>query len=368
MKVLSVLGTRPEAIKMASVIKELEKHRRQVESVVCVTGQHRQMLDQVLALFEITPHIDLDLMEPNQSLASLTARALNKLSEVIVQVKPDVTLVQGDTTTAMIAGLASFYQKVAVGHVEAGLRTYDIYSPFPEEVNRRMISALASYNFAPTERAANTLKAEGFLQETIFMTGNTVIDALLMMVKKGGQLGMNFLNAGRKLILVTAHRRESFGRPFESICNALKAIAVRNPDVEIVYPVHLNPNVRDVVYRILSKQERFHLIEPLEYQKLVGLMNLSYIVLTDSGGIQEEAPALGKPVLVLRDKTERPEAVECGCAKLIGTNTDTIIREAEKLLHDPNEYKKMSKTVSPYGDGKAAQRIVKILLSKHRSE
>jgi UDP-N-acetylglucosamine 2-epimerase (non-hydrolysing) len=366
MKVLSIFGTRPEAIKMAPVVKELEKHSDVIESIVCVTGQHREMLDQVLSLFAIKPQIDLDLMEPNQSLASLTAKAMKTLTDVIIQVKPNIILVQGDTTTAMVAGLAGFYQKVSVGHVEAGLRTYDRYSPFPEEINRRLISSLATYNFAPTQAAVNALLAEGFPQESIFLTGNTVIDALFMTVNKDCELGMDFLNPNKKLILVTAHRRESFGKPFQDICNGLKEIAMRNSEVEIVYPVHLNPNVRGVVYRVLSNQERFHLIEPLEYKKFVHLMNRSHIVLTDSGGIQEEAPALGKPVLVLRDKTERPEAIESGTVKLIGTDTQVIINETEKLLHDKDEYNKMSKAVSPYGDGRAAERIAGIILSKYR--
>jgi UDP-N-acetylglucosamine 2-epimerase (non-hydrolysing) len=352
---------------MAPVVKELEKHPHEIESIVCVTGQHREMLRQVLSLFDIKPQVDLDLMEPNQTLALLTAKAITTLTEVLIQVKPDVTLVQGDTTTAMVAGLASFYQKVAVGHVEAGLRTYDKYSPFPEEINRRIISVLGTYNFAPTQTAVNALLAEGFAGDSIFLTGNTVIDALFTTVRKDCNLGMDFLDPNKKLILVTAHRRESFGQPFRDICNGLKALAERNPDVQLVYPVHLNPNVREVVYQTLANQERFHLIEPLEYGKIVHLMNRSYIVLTDSGGIQEEAPALGKPVLVLREKTERPEAVESGTARLIGTDTQAIIRETEKLLRDRNEYEKMSKAVSPYGDGHAAERIVEILLSKHKA-
>jgi UDP-N-acetylglucosamine 2-epimerase (non-hydrolysing) len=366
MRILSIFGTRPEAIKMAPIVKELEKHKDRIESVVCVTGQHREMLDQVLSLFEIEPQIDLDLMEPNQSLASLTAKAVKNLTDVIVKVKPDVVLLQGDTTTAMLAALTGFYQKVSVGHVEAGLRTYDRYNPFPEEINRRLISALATYNFAPTQTAVNALLSEGFPEESIFLTGNTGIDALFMTVKKDCELDMDFLDLSKKLILVTAHRRESFGKPFQDICNGLKEITVRNPEVEIVYPVHLNPNVREVVYRTLSNQERFHLIEPLEYKKFVHLMNRSHIVLTDSGGIQEEAPTLGKPVLVLRNKTERPEAVESGTVKLIGTDTQTIISETERLLHDKDEYNRMSKAVSPYGDGHAAERIVEILLSNRK--
>lgn len=362
MQVLSVFGTRPEAIKMAPVVKELEKHSDNIESIVCVTGQHREMLDQVLSLFEIKPQIDLNLMEPNQTLASLTAKAITSLTDVIASVEPDVVLVQGDTATAMVASLASFYQKVPVGHVEAGLRTYDRYSPFPEEINRRLISVLATYNFAPTQTAVDALLAEGFPKESIFLTGNTVVDALLMTVRKDYELDIGFPLLSDKLILVTAHRRENFGKPFENICIALKEIALRNPEVEIVYPVHLNPNVRKTVYQVLKNQERIHLIEPLEYKKFAHLMNRSYLILTDSGGIQEEAPVLGKPVLVLRRETERPEAVEAGAVKVVGTDTENIINETERLLYDKDEYSRMSKAISPYGDGHAAERIVEIIL------
>lgn len=365
MRILSIFGTRPEAIKMAPVIKELEKHSDAIESVVCVTGQHREMLDQVLRLFEIEPQIDLDIMEPNQTLPSLTAKILTRLTDAIADIRADLVLMQGDTTTAMSASLATFYQKVPVGHVEAGLRTYDRYSPFPEEIDRRLISVLATYNFAPTQAAVDALIAEGFPKESIFLTGNTVVDALLMIVKRDCEFDLGFSNLNGKLILVTAHRRENYGKPFHNICRALKEIVVRNPEVEIVYPVHLNPNVRSVVYQILSDQERIHLIEPLDYEKFVHLMNRSYIVLTDSGGIQEEAPALGKPVLVLRSETERPEAVESGTAKIVGAHTETIISETEKLLYDKNEYNRMSKAVSPYGDGHAAEKIVRILLSRN---
>lgn len=363
MRILSVFGTRPEAIKMAPVVKELEKHSNSVESVVCVTGQHREMLDQVLSLFEIEPQIDLNLMEPNQTLASLTARVMTGLTEIIVDIKPDVVLLQGDTTTAMVASLAAFYQKVPVGHVEAGLRTYNKYSPFPEEINRRLISILATYNFAPTQTSVDALISEGFPMDSVFLTGNTVIDALLMTVNKKCELDMDILNSDRKLILVTAHRRENFGKPFLDMCTAMKEITRRNADVDIVYPVHLNPNVRKAVNQILSNEERVHLIEPMEYRKFVHLMNHSYIVLTDSGGIQEEAPALGKPVLVMRNETERPEAIECGTAKLVGTETEAIISATEKLLKDEKEYEKMSNAISPYGDGHAAEKIVEILLS-----
>lgn len=362
MRVLSIFGTRPEAIKMAPVVKELEKHKEQFESVVCVTAQHREMLDQVLELFEIRPDIDLDLMQPNQTLSSLTARAMQSVTAVLAKIKPDIVLLQGDTTTAMIAALSSFYQQIPVGHVEAGLRTYDKYNPFPEEINRRLISALASYNFVPTETAVKALLAEGFSQKSIYLTGNTVIDALLMTIKKKCELGLDFLESNKKLVLVTAHRRESFGKPFRDLCTGLKRLAGRNPDIQIVYPVHLNPNVRKVVFDILAGTDRFHLIEPLEYKNFVHLMNRSYIILTDSGGIQEEAPSLGKPVLVMREKTERTEAVEAGTAKLVGTNPQTIVAEAEKLLKDRLEYDRMSKAHSPFGDGRAAERIVQILL------
>ncbi|MBN1788440.1 MAG: UDP-N-acetylglucosamine 2-epimerase (non-hydrolyzing) [Sedimentisphaerales bacterium] len=364
MRILSIFGTRPEAIKMAPVVKELQKHSSLIESVVCTTGQHRQMLDQVLSLFEIEPQIDLNLMESNQTLDYLTARAMEGLTKVIIDIKPDIILVQGDTTTAMIASLAGFYQKIAIGHVEAGLRTYNKYSPFPEEINRRLISALATYNFAPTKTAVNALLAEGFKENNIFLTGNTVIDALLLTVKKKCKLDFDFLGSGRKLILVTAHRRENFGKPFLEMCTALKKIAERNDDVDIVYPVHLNPNVRIAVDQILPNTERIHLVEPMEYRKFVHLMNRSYIILTDSGGIQEEAPALGKPVLVMRNDTERPEAVEYGTAKLVGTEMQTIVNETETLLNDENEYTKMSNAVNPFGNGDAAEKIVKVILAK----
>ena len=365
-RILSIFGTRPEAIKMAPVVKELEKHQDSIESFVCVTAQHREMLDQVLSLFEIEPQVDLDLMEANQTLSSLTARALNGVTNVLLDIKPDIVLLQGDTTTAMVASLASFYQKIMVGHIEAGLRTYDKYSPFPEEINRRLVSAMATYNFAPTQKAANALMTEGFSKESIFITGNTVIDALLSTIKKDCELDMDFLDPKKKLILVTAHRRENFGKPFQNMCKALKEIVVRNTDIEVVYPVHLNPNVRKPVNQILENTERFHLIEPLGYKKFVHLMNRSALILTDSGGIQEEAPSLGKPVLVLRNETERPEAVEAGTAKLVGTETETIVSETEKLLHDSDEYEKMARAVNPYGDGNAAKRIVEIVTSKKR--
>jgi len=363
MRILSIFGTRPEAIKMAPVVKELEKYPGRIRSIVCVTAQHRQMLDQVLSLFDVNPDIDLNLMEENQTPASLTANAITSLTEVITQVKPDLVLMQGDTTTAMVAALASFYQKIPVGHVEAGLRTRHRYSPFPEEINRRIISVLATYNFAPTQTAVNALLSEGIPEESIYLTGNTVVDALLMTVKRDYHLDLGLSLNSTKLILVTAHRRENFGRPFENICAALREIARRNPEVEIVYPVHLNPNVQEPVYRILSNQDRICLIAPLEYEKFVHLINCSYLILTDSGGIQEEAPVLGKPVLVMRRETERPEAVEAGAVKVVGTDSELIIAETERLLYDREEYNKMSRAISPYGDGHAAERIVQIIMN-----
>jgi len=391
MRVLSIFGTRPEAIKMAPVVKELGKHPTRMESVVCVTAQHRQMLDQVLKLFAIRPDIDLDLMEENQNLASLTARGITALTEVLQRVRPDLVLVQGDTTTAMVASLAAFYQQIAVGHVEAGLRTRNRYSPFPEEINRRLIGALATYHFAPTQAAADTLSAEGISVESIFITGNTVIDALLWTICQppsletirflirhgipipidnysfyGEQAGDACAPAGDKhrLILVTAHRRENFGRPLENICRALQAIVHRNPDVKIIYPVHMNPNVRGPVHGILNGHERIHLTEPLAYEAFAHLMSQAYLILTDSGGIQEEAPSLGKPVLVMRTETERPEAVTAGTAKVVGVDSAVILEETERLLYDHAAYQRMAKAINPYGDGKAAERIVKAIVSE----
>jgi len=395
MKILTIFGTRPEGIKMAPVVRELEKNSDRVELVVCVTAQHRHMLDQVLNIFHIRPDIDLDLMENDQSPASLTARAMTALTEVLERVRPDLVLVQGDTTTAMVAALAAFYQKIPVGHIEAGLRTHNRYSPFPEEINRHLIGVLATYHFAPTRTAAQALRAEGIPDKNIFVTGNTVIDALLWVVRQppsqqalglferlglSSGAGLRVSDSGlnstdnlrpatcnSKLILVTAHRRENFGQPFENICCALREIVQRNPDVQIVYPVHMNPNVCEPVQRILSGHERVHLIEPLSYEPFVHLMKHAYLILTDSGGIQEEAPALGKPVLVMRRETERPEAVEAGTVKIIGTDTDHIIAETERFLYDRTEYNQMAHAVSPYGDGHAAERIVDIILSQSSS-
>lgn len=370
MKVLSIIGTRPEAIKMAPVIKALGNRHNGIESVVCTSAQHREMLDQVMRLFEITPDLDLNLMKPNQDLHSLTGRVVVEVGRVLHNVKPDVILVQGDTTTVMAASIAAFYHKIPVGHVEAGLRTTNIYSPFPEEANRRLTSVMSAFHFAPTENAKGALLREGIPEEKIFVTGNTVIDALHMILKKPQPAKIkNILNSAgstkknRKIILITAHRRENFGQPFEEICFGLRRLAERNPDLCLVYPVHLNPHVREPVYRSLSNVKNIRLTEPVEYDVIAHLMKMATIILTDSGGIQEEAPALGKPVLVLRTETERPEAVEAGVAKVIGPNADAIVRETELLLKDPQAYQSMARAVSPYGDGKAAERIVDILIS-----
>lgn len=364
--ILFIFGTRPEAIKVAPIIKAL-KNSQQFEVLVCVTAQHREMLDQVLAFFEIKPDYDLNLMKKDQTLFDITAESLKGLESVIQEANPEIIFVQGDTTTAFIGALAGFYKKVKIVHIEAGLRSGEKYSPFPEEMNRILTGNLADYHFAPTEKAANNLRSEG-ITENIWVVGNTVIDALFLgleIIKDRGektyQEFFNFLNFSNRIVLVTGHRRESFGRPFENICNALRAIADRFDDVEIVYPVHLNPNVREPVNRILKGHERIHLIEPLEYPHLIWLMNKSYMVITDSGGIQEEAPSLGKPVLVMREVTERTEGIDAGNARLVGTGKDGIYGGAEELLNDKNVYRSMSQSINPYGDGKASERIVKII-------
>lgn len=363
-KVICIFGTRPEAIKMAPVIRELKKFPDKYKVTTCVTAQHREMLDQVLSYFDLKSDIDLNLMRDNQSLDELTAKSITQLSVVIADVKPDLVLAQGDTTTAMAAALASFYKKVPIGHIEAGLRTNNLLNPFPEEVNRRIISIVSTYNFAPTKKAKAALLKEGINKKTIFLTGNTIVDALNMIINNKKDSKFNFLPSGNsnKLILVTAHRRESFGKPLENICYALKEIAEKNSDVEIVYPVHLNPNVRATVYGILNNVDRVHLCPPLDYSEFICLLSRSYLVLTDSGGIQEEAPVLGKPVLVLRNETERPEGIEANVAKLVGTDPDTIIKNTEMLLRDRHAYAKMSKSTSLYGDGRASEKIVNIIL------
>lgn len=361
-KVLFVFGTRPEAIKMAPIIAKMSNYSDRLSHKICVTGQHREMLDQILSIFNIVPDIDLDLMEKNQTLASLTSKAVGVMDGVLKKEKPDIVLVQGDTTTAMVGALAAFYQKIPVGHVEAGLRTNDFYNPFPEEINRRLISVLTTYHFAPTQRAYDTLISEGYSKDKVFMTGNTVVDALLTASTKinGNDYDKNENN---KLILVTAHRRENFDKPISNICGALKEITTRNDNVQIIYPVHLNPNISSPVHQLLKDQERIELIPPVDYLSLIRMIKRSYLILTDSGGIQEEAPTFGKPVLVMRETTERPEGIDAGVAKLVGTDKENIIYNVEKLLNDEKEYRKMSQSVSPYGDGKSSERIIDIILN-----
>lgn len=381
-KILSVFGTRPEAIKMAPVIKELEKHTGKFISRVCVTAQHRQMLDQVLELFEIQPDHDLNIMKPGQDLFDVTCNVMQGLKKVFQDEKPDVVLVHGDTTTTMAASLAAFYCQIPVGHVEAGLRTFNKLAPFPEEINRQVTGRITDFHFAPTETARKNLLAESVADDSIHITGNTVIDALLMVVEKVRQpevrtkieaeltdrfpalrvgLTQNSKTNNHRLILVTGHRRENFGDGLESICRALKRIAAECPDAEIVYPVHLNPNVQGPVNRILAGVPSVHLIEPLDYLPFVYLLDRAYLIITDSGGVQEEAPSLGKPVLVMREVTERPEAVQAGTVRLVGTDEFRIVNEAMRLLIDSEAYAFMSQAHNPYGDGLAAQRIAEIL-------
>ena len=366
-KVLSIFGTRPEAIKMAPVVKELEQHPADIVSRVCVTAQHREMLDQVLDLFDITPDYDLDLMRENQSLSEITACVFTDLDPVIAEEQPDWVLVQGDTTTVMAASLVAFYHQVKVGHVEAGLRTGDKWQPFPEEVNRKMAGVVADAHFAPTTAARDNLLQEGVVPEAIHVTGNSVIDALYMVAKIDYDLAsgpLAYVPWEKRVILVTAHRRENHGKPLENVCAALLEIAERYDDVHMVYPVHLNPNVQKPVHRLLDEHAQITLLPPLDYLPLVQLMKRSHLVLTDSGGIQEEAPGLGKPVLVLRDVTERPEAVVAGTVQLVGTDRESIVREATTLLDDDTVYKHMARAVNPYGDGRAAKRIVGTLLGE----
>lgn len=369
-KILIVFGTRPEIIKMAPVIKELKKYPRFKVSI-CVTAQHRELLDDLLKLFEIEPHYDLNIMRKNQSLFEVTTKSLMRIKRVLGGENPDLVVVQGDTTTAFAISLAAFYLKIAVAHIEAGLRTGDKYKPFPEEVNRRLISSLADLHFAPTQKAKENLLKEGINEKNIYVTGNTVIDALLWVlnkIKKNQKkinLNFSFLKPkSKKLILVTAHRRESFGIPLKNICLALKKLVERNKDIMIVYPVHPNPNVRETVKKILAKINRIELISPLDYAPFVYIMSKAYLILTDSGGIQEEASSLGKPVLVMRDTTERQEAIEAGVSELIGTDTEKIVRSVEALLDDEEKYKNMARKCRPFGDGKAARKIVNILEGK----
>lgn len=376
-----VFGTRPEAIKMAPLVKEFQKHSETFQTIVCVTGQHRQMLDQVLQLFEITPDYDLNIMKQGQDLYDVTARVLTGMRDVLKEAQPDVVLVHGDTTTSTAAALAAFYQQIPVGHVEAGLRTHNIYSPWPEEMNRQITGRIATYHFAPTPLSRQNLLAEGVVDEKITVTGNTVIDALywvvnkikndntlnteLAKVLKQAGYDTSRLANGKKLVLITGHRRENFGDGFINMCTAIKDLTQKYPEVDFVYPMHLNPNVRKPIHEVfgedLSNLGNMFFIEPLEYLSFVYLMEKATIVLTDSGGIQEEAPGLGKPVLVMRDTTERPEALSAGTVKLVGTDYDKIVKEVSTLLCDTSAYEKMSKAINPYGDGLACRRIVKSL-------
>ena len=381
-KVMLVFGTRPEAIKMAPLVKEFQKQKERIETVVCVTGQHREMLDQVLEIFDIKPDYDLNIMKQGQDLYDVTARVLTGMREVLKEVKPDVVLVHGDTTTSTAAALATFYQQIPVGHVEAGLRTHNIYSPWPEEMNRLLTGRLATYHFSPTPLSRNNLIKESIDDRNIIVTGNTVIDALYWVVdkiKNNKELNnelenvlskagydVNRLNNGKKLVLITGHRRENFGDGFINMCTAIKDLMVKYPDVDFVYPMHLTPNVRKPIHEVfgenLSGLKNMFFIEPLEYLSFVYLMEKSSIVLTDSGGIQEEAPGLGKPVLVMRNTTERPEALNAGTVKLVGTDYNKIVNEVSSLIDDKAAYEKMSKAVNPYGDGLACGRIVNALL------
>jgi UDP-N-acetylglucosamine 2-epimerase (non-hydrolysing) len=363
-KVMVVFGTRPEAIKMAPVVSALQQQPG-ISTLVTVTAQHRQMLDQVLELFGIVPDDDLDIMQPGQTLAGLTARILQGMADLIDRHKPDLVLVHGDTSTTLATSLAAFYNRVAVGHVEAGLRTGNMYSPWPEEANRRLTAPLASLHFAPTEQSKRNLLAENTPEASIYVTGNTVIDALLAVVTRidadpalAKQLAAQFpfLDPGKRLVLITGHRRENFGKGFEQICHAIREIAERG-DTQLVYPVHLNPNVQEPVKRILSGVSNVHLIEPLDYLPFVYLMSRCYLIITDSGGVQEEAPSLGKPVLVMRDTTERPEAVEAGTVRLVGTDVAQIVQQTTLLLDDTDAYQAMARAHNPYGDGAAARRI-----------
>lgn len=383
-KIMLVFGTRPEAIKVAPLVKELQKHAKELQTIVCVTGQHREMLDQVLRIFDIHPEYDLNIMKQGQDLYDVTSKVLLGMRDVLAKEKPDVVLVHGDTTTSMAAALAAFYQQIPVGHIEAGLRTHDIYSPWPEEMNRQITGRIATYDFAPTPLSRQNLLAEGVDDSKITVTGNTVIDALHMVVKRikdnanlDSELSSSLLKAGydvsrldddKKLVLITGHRRENFGEGFISMCKAIKTLTQKYQDVDFVYPMHLNPNVRKPIHEVfgknLSNLGNIFFIEPLEYLEFVYLMEKSNIVLTDSGGIQEEAPGLGKPVLVMRDTTERPEALSSGTVHLVGTDYDKIVSEVSTLLDDKVAYEKMSLSVNPYGDGKACVYITNVLLRK----
>lgn len=366
-KVMSIFGTRPEAIKMAPLVKELER-RKEIKSIVCVTAQHREMLDQVLETFQIKPDYDLNIMKKGQTLAGVTTRALNGLEEVIKEVKPDIVLVHGDTTTTFAGALAAFYNQVDIGHVEAGLRTDNKYSPFPEEMNRQMVDRLTDMYFAPTENSKANLLKENIPEEKIYITGNTAIDAMSTTVDKNyTHPELDWIKEGERMILLTAHRRENLGNPMRNIFKAIKRITNEFSDVKVIYPIHMNPLVRSVAEEIFHDTDKVKLIEPLEVFDFHNFQNKSYIILTDSGGIQEEAPSLGKPVLVLRDTTERPEGIAAGTLKLVGTDEEVIYNETKKLLTDKAEYEKMSKASNPYGDGHASKYIVDAIIKKYQS-
>ena len=367
-KVMTVFGTRPEAIKMAPLVKELEKHSDIIDSIVCVTAQHRQMLDQVLEIFHITPDFDLNIMKQRQTLVEIVGHSLEGLDQVMKEAKPDIVLVHGDTSTTFVGSLAAFYNQIAVGHVEAGLRTYDKYAPFPEEINRRLTGVIADMHFAPTERNRQNLLREGVSDADIFVTGNTVIDALKTTVREDYTFKDPTLAKmpwdTKRVIVMTAHRRENLGQPLRNICTAVRELVETFDDIEVVYPVHLNPAVREVAYEILGNMDRVKLIEPVNADELHNAIQRGFMVLTDSGGLQEEAPSLGKPVLVLRGETERPEAVDAGTVKIAGVDKDTIVRMASELLTDENAYHRMAKAVNPYGDGLASGRIVDAIIER----
>lgn len=367
-KVMTIFGTRPEAIKMAPLVKELEKHPDEIESIVCVTAQHRQMLDQVLEIFDIKPDYDLNIMKDRQTLVEIVTRALEGLDQIMKEAKPDIVLVHGDTSTTFVGSMAAFYNQIAVGHVEAGLRTYDKYAPYPEEINRRITGVIADMHFSPTEKNRQNLLNEGTKDETIYVTGNTVIDALKTTVREDYSFKDETLKAmpwdTKKVIVMTAHRRENLGEPLRNICSAVRELVEAFEDIEVVYPMHMNPAVREVANEILGNLDRVKLIEPVNADELHNAIKRGYLVLTDSGGLQEEAPSLGKPVLVLRNETERPEAVEAGTVKIAGVKKEDIVAMAKELLTDDVAYAKMAKAVNPYGDGFASERIVDAIL-KH---
>ena len=367
-KVMTIFGTRPEAIKMAPLVKELEKNSDKIESIVCVTAQHRQMLDQVLEIFDIKPDYDLNIMKEKQTLVEIVTRSLEGLDEVMKEAQPDIVLVHGDTSTTFVGSLAAFYNKISVGHVEAGLRTYNKYFPYPEEINRRITGVIADMHFAPTQRNYDNLASEKVDPSTIYITGNTVVDALQTTVHDNYEFKDETLKNidwnNKRVIIMTAHRRENLGKPLENICSAVKDIVLKHEDVEVVYPVHLNPSVREVAFRILGGLDRVKLIEPVNADELHNAIKRGYLVLTDSGGLQEEAPSLGKPVLVLRNETERPEAIDAGTVKIAGVDKENIFNMTEKLLNDKDAYDKMAKAVNPYGDGHASERIVKAIIDK----